>query len=141
MIYWILSAFLGFIIWVNVPPDDQAGLQLQESILNQRAVQTISYINEINDWRYKNPSQQDGTIPDSALGWSSVPDLHNVLQAGRVYVWQPDTPGLMSALLAQTRQSALVGRVAARRLTDSAGNDMQVAVPASIADGSLVYLN
>ncbi|CAA9995585.1 unnamed protein product, partial [Nesidiocoris tenuis] len=137
MIYWILSAFLGFIIWVNVPPDDQAGLQLQESILNQRAVQTVSYINEINDWRYKHPSQQDGTIPDSSLGWSSVPDLHNVLQAGRVYVWQPDTPGLMSALLAQTRQSALVGRVAARRLTDSAGNDMQVAVPASIADGSL----
>ncbi|PKH19358.1 pilus assembly protein PilM [Enterobacterales bacterium CwR94] len=141
MIYWILSAFLGFIIWVNVPPNDQAGLKLQESILNQRAVQTVSYINEINDWRYKNPSQQDGTIPDSSLGWSSVPYLHNVLQAGRVYVWQPDTPGLMSALLAQTRQSALIGRVAARRLTDSAGNDMQVSVPASIADGSLVYLN
>lgn len=141
MIYWILSAFLGFIVWVNVPPDDQAGLQLQETTLNQRAAQIVSYINEINDWRYQNPSQQDGTIPDSSIGWSSVPDLHNVLQAGRVYVWQPDTPGLMSALLAQTRQSALVGRVAARRLTDSAGNDMQVAVPASIADGSLVYLN
>lgn len=141
MIYWILSIFLGFIVWVNVPPGDQAGLQLQETTLNQRAAQTVSYINEINDWRYQNPSQQDGTIPDSSLGWSSVPDLHNVLQAGRVYVWQPDTPGLMSALLAQTRQSALVGRVAARRLTDSAGNDMQVAVPASIADGSLVYLN
>ncbi|RAY97072.1 pilus assembly protein PilM [Enterobacter cloacae] len=141
MVYWILSAFLGFIIWVNVPPDDQAGLQLQENILNQRAVQTVSYINEINDWRYRNPSQQDGTIPASSLGWSSLPDLHNVLKAGRVYVWQPDTPGLMSALLAQTRQSALIGRVVARRLTDSAGNDMQVTVPASIADGSLVYLN
>jgi PilM len=141
MIYWILSAFLGFIMWVNVPPDDQAGLQLQENLLNQRAVQTVSYINEINDWRYKNPSQQDGTIPDSSLGWSSVPGLHNVLQAGRVYVWQPDTPGLMSALMAQTRQSALIARVAGRRLTDSTGNDMQVTVPASIADGSLVYLN
>lgn len=141
MIYWILSAFLGFMLWINVPPHDQAGLQLQESTLNQRATQTVSYINEINDWRYLNPSQRDGTIPDSALGWSSIPDLHNVLQAGRVYVWQPDTPGLMSALLAQTRQTALVGRVVARRLTDSAGNDMQVAVPADIADGSLVYLN
>lgn len=141
MIYWILSAFLGFMLWVTVPPDDQAGQKLQENILNQRAAQTVSYINEINDWRYKNPSQQDGAIPDSSLGWSSVPNLHNVLQAGRVYVWQPDTPGLMSALLAQTRQSALIGRVAARRLTDSAGNDMQVTVPASIADGSLVYLN
>lgn len=58
-----------------------------------------------------------------------------------LYVWQPDTPGLMSALLAQSRHSALVGRVVSRRLIDSAGNDMQVTVPANIADGSLVYLN
>ncbi|TGC21110.1 type IV pilus biogenesis protein PilM [Escherichia sp. E1130] len=70
-----------------------------------------------------------------------MPNLNNILQANRVYVWQPDTPGLMSALLAQSRHSALVGRVVSRRLIDSAGNDMQVTVPANIADGSLVYLN
>ncbi|MNR07709.1 PilM [compost metagenome] len=141
MIYWIFSAFLGLMVWMNVPPHDQAGQQLQERILSQRAAQTVSYINEINDWRYKNPSRTDGVIPDSSLGWSSVRDLHNVLQAGRVYVWQPDSPGLMSAILAQSRQTALVGRVGARRLIDSTGNDMQVTVPASIANGSLVYLN
>lgn len=141
MIYWLLSVFSGFLVWVNVPLHEPTGQQLQDSELRQRAIQTVSYINEINDWRYLNPAQKDGVIPDSAFGWPSVPGLHNVLQADRVYVWQPDKPGLMSALLAQSRHSALVGRVASRRLTNSAGNDMQVTVPASIPDGSLVYLN
>ncbi|TLI63101.1 pilus assembly protein PilM [Escherichia sp. E1130] len=141
MIYWLLSVFTGFLVWVNVPLSDPAGQQLQDSELSQRAIQTVSYLNEINDWRYLNPAQKEGIIPDSTLGWSSVPNLNNILQANRVYVWQPDTPGLMSALLAQSRHSALVGRVVSRRLIDSAGNDMQVTVPANIADGSLVYLN
>jgi hypothetical protein len=141
MFYWLLSAFLGFIIWVSVPHQDPVAMRIQDSELSQRAIQTVSYLNEINDWRYHNPSVKDGVIPDSTFGWSSVPNLHNVLQANRVYVWQPDTPGLMSALLAQSRHSALVGRVISRRLIDSAGNDMQVTVPANIADGSLVYLN
>ncbi|MEG0280990.1 MAG: type IV pilus biogenesis protein PilM [Morganella sp. (in: enterobacteria)] len=141
MIYWLLSVFTGFLVWVNVPLSDPAGQQLQDSELSQRAIQTVSYLNEINDWRYLNPAQKEGTIPDSTLGWSSVPNLNNILQANRVYVWQPDTPGLMSALLAQSRHSALVGRVVSRRLIDSAGNDMQVTVPANITDGSLVYLN
>lgn len=47
----------------------------------------------------------------------------------------------MSALLTQTRQSALVGRVASRRLLDSTGTDMQIAVPAAIPDGSVVWVN
>lgn len=141
MIYWLLSVFLGLLVWVNISPHDQTAVQLQDSTLSQRAIQTVRYINDINDWRYNNPSQKDGVIPDSAFGWSSLPELHNVLQADRVYVYQSDQPGLMAALLAQSRHSALVGKVAGRRLIDSFGNDMQVNVPASIADGSLVYLN
>lgn len=141
MIYWLLSMFIGFLVWSTIPPHDQMGTQLQDSTLSQRAIQTIRYINDISDWRYNNPSQKDGVIPDSVFGWSSLPELHNVLQADRVYVYQPDQPGLMSALLAESRHSALVGKVVARRLLDSFGNDMQVNVPDSIADGSLVYLN
>ena len=141
MIYWLLSVFLGFLVWTSLPSYDLTGAQMQDSTLSQRVIQTVSYINDINDWRYNNPSQKDGVIPDSALGWSSLPELHNVLQADRVYVYQPDQPGLMAALLAQSRHSALVGKVVGRRLIDSFGNDMQVNVPDSIADGSLVYLN
>lgn len=141
MIYWLLSVFLGFLVWTTLPSYDPTGALLQDSTLSQRAIQTVRYINDINDWRYNNPSQKDGVIPGSAFGWSSLPELHNVLQADRVYVYQPDQPGLMAALLAQSRHSALVGKVVGRRLIDSFGNDMQVNVPASIADGSLVYLN
>lgn len=141
MISWLLSVFLGFLVWSSIPPDDPMGEQVQESTVNQRAIQTVRYLNEINDWRYHNPSQTDGVIPDSAFGWSPLLGLQHVLQADRVYVYQADQPGLMAALLAQSRQSALIGKVAGRRLSDSLGHDMLVSVPAVIPDGSLVYLN
>ncbi|TGC21109.1 hypothetical protein [Escherichia sp. E1130] len=67
MIYWLLSVFTGFLVWVNVPLSDPAGQQLQDSELSQRAIQTVSYLNEINDWRYLNPAQKEGIIPDSTL--------------------------------------------------------------------------
>ncbi|QKJ09422.1 type IV pilus biogenesis protein PilM (plasmid) [Yersinia massiliensis] len=139
--YWLLSIFLSFMLWANITPQNQTDAQLQDSILSQQAILTVLYINEINDWRYKNPAQKEGVITDSQLGWKPVPGLHHVLQADRVYVYQLDQPGLMAALLEQTRHSALIGRVVQRRLIDSLGNDMQVNVPTSITDGSLVYLN
>ena len=141
MTQWILAVFLGFIVWAYYPMHDQSDTQLQESTVNQRAIQTVRYIITINDWRYLNPSQQDGVIADRALGWTSVQGLQHVLMANRVYVYQSDQPGLMAALLKQTRHSALIGKVSSRRLIDSLGNDMQISVPGNIADGSLVYLN
>lgn len=141
MIYWLLSIFVGLLVWSNYSPHDEAGMQFQDSSLSQRTILTVRYINEINDWRYNNPGPKDGVIPDSNFSWVSVPGLHHVLQTDRVYVYQIDQPGLMAAMLAQSRQSALVGKVVSRRLIDSLGNDMQVSVPATIPDGSLVYLN
>ncbi|MBC8950061.1 type IV pilus biogenesis protein PilM [Xenorhabdus sp. TS4] len=141
MFYWLLSFFIGFLVIGDISSNLPAEFQRQESNLNQRAIQTVRYINEINDWRYKNPAQTEGTIPDSSLGWVSVPELHNVLQANRIFVYQENQPGLMSALQTQTNNSALVGKVINRRLIDSLGNDMQITVPAVITDGSLVYLN
>ena len=141
MLQWILAAFVGFIVWAYFPMHDQSDMQLQESTVSQRAIQTVRYINTINDWRYLNPTQKDGVIADSILGWTPVQGLQHILLANRVYVYQADQPGLMAALLNQTRHSALVGKVISRRLIDSLGNDMQISVPGNIADGSLVYLN
>lgn len=58
MIYWLLSVFLGLLVWVNISPHDQTGAQMQDSTLSQRAIQTVRYINDINDWRYNNPLQK-----------------------------------------------------------------------------------
>jgi len=143
MIYWIFAAFLGFLVVTQVPVRHQADVQEHAAVSDTRlqAIQTVRYMNVLNDWRYDHPGQPDGVIPDTTLGWSPVPGLNNLIAGGRTWVWQPDTPGLMATLLQQTRQSALTGRVSNRRLHDAQGNDMQVSVPSGVPDGSLVWLN
>lgn len=142
--YWMLVLFAGLLL---VGPSseqhavEQAG-QLQDQTLNLRSTQMVRYMNRINDWRYQNPSAGDMSVSDSQLtGWSSVAGLNNIISGGRTFVWRAGEPGLMAALLTQTRQSALVGRVTARRLLDNTGTDMQILVPAVIPDGSVVWVN
>ncbi|MGK2894514.1 type IV pilus biogenesis protein PilM [Klebsiella michiganensis] len=143
MIYWILTAFLGFLVFAEAPLHHTAKKADQVTVSDNRlqAIQTVRYMNVLNDWRYDHPGQPDGVIPDATLGWSPVPGLNNLIAGGRTWVWQPDSPGLMAALLQQTRQSALTGRVSNRRLNDAQGVDMQVSVPSTVPDGSLVWLN
>jgi hypothetical protein len=141
MYFWLLSLFLGFMVWNISPPDIQSDTQIQDNSVSQRATLTVRYINDINDWRYKNSTQKDGVIPDSTLGWKSIAGLHHILQSDRIYVYQPNQNGLMAALLAESRQSSLIGKVTGHRLIDVNGNDMQVTIPPEIGDGNLVYLN
>ncbi|WP_426575561.1 type IV pilus biogenesis protein PilM (plasmid) [Xenorhabdus stockiae] len=141
MYYWLLSFFIGFLVIGDIASNIPIENQRQESSLNQRAIQTVRYINEINSWRHSNPQQTEGTISDNTLGWISVPGLHNVLQDNRVFVYQDDQPGLMSALQTQTHNSALVGKVSKRRLINYFDKEINISVPDKIADGQLVYLN
>ncbi|HID3656878.1 TPA: type IV pilus biogenesis protein PilM [Serratia marcescens] len=138
MIYWLFAIFMGMIVWLD-PPPQVPPVSLEDQTLSQQARNTVQYLNAINDWRYSHPEQKEGTLPESAV--ASFSGLHHVLQANRVYLYQSNQPGLMAALLHQTRQSALIGLVKNHRMYDSAGNDMQVNVPATIPDGCLVYLN
>lgn len=115
---------------------------IQDQGISQRATQMVRYMNRINDWRYQNPGIDNVSISDNQLtGWQPVAGLSNVISNGRSFVWLADQPGLMAALLTQTRQSALVGRVSQRRLLDSLGNDMQLTVPTAIPDGAVVWVN
>lgn len=144
IMYWLLMLFAGFLM-VGLSPDQravqQAG-QLQDQTLSLQATQMVRYMNRINDWRYSNPAADNVSVSDAQLsGWQSVSGLNNLISGGRTYVWRAGQPGLMSALLTQTRQSALAGRVVSRRLLDSTGADMQIAVPAAIPDGSVVWVN
>lgn len=142
--YWLLVLLAGFLL-AGPSADQRAvqqGGQLQDQTLSLRATQMVRYMNRINDWRYQNPGAGDISVSDSQLtGWKNVSGLNNVIAGGRTYVWRAGEPGLMSALLTQTRQSALVGRVSTRRLLDSSGTDMQLTVPAAIPDGSVVWVN
>ena len=118
----------------------QAGINMTRSEEQTRAIQTVQYINTINDYLYDNP-QSDGVIDNGLLGVTPPSGVAHILQSSRVFVYQPDLPGLMTALQLQSVNSALLGRVTSRRLIDNLGNDMQVTVPDVIPDGDLVYLN
>ncbi|MNY34947.1 PilM [compost metagenome] len=115
---------------------------LQDQTQTLQATQMVRYMNRINDWRYQNPSVDNVSVTDAQLaGWSPVTGLSNLISGGRTWVWRTSQPGLMAALLVQTRQSALVGQVTSRRLLDSSGADMQFTVPAAIPNGCVVWVN
>lgn len=142
--YWLFALFAGLLL--IGPSSEQRAVREAGAIHDQsqalQATQMVRYMNRINDWRYLNPGAGDQSVSDSQLsGWKHVDGLNNIITGGRTYVWRAVQPGLMAALLTQTRQSALVGRVTARRLVDSSGSDMQLTVPAVIPDGSVVWVN
>ncbi|MBU9819684.1 type IV pilus biogenesis protein PilM [Rahnella sp. BCC 1045] len=143
VIYWILAMLSGlFLTGRSQDSEDvQNIVQNQQQSLTLLAAQSVRYMNRINDWRYVHPDVDNTGVSAADLSWTPPAGLNNVISAGRTFVWQADQPGLMAALLTQTRASALVGRVSQRHLTDSLGNDMQVTVPEIIPDNSLVYLN
>ncbi|WP_407079082.1 type IV pilus biogenesis protein PilM [Candidatus Williamhamiltonella defendens] len=67
--------------------------------------------------------------------------MQHLIASERVFVWQPVSRGLMTALKTQTQYSALFGSVKKHRLFENSGRDMQVVVPARISDGAMVYLH
>lgn len=144
IMYWLLVLFAGLLLG-GLSPDQRAvqeAGQLQDQTQSLQATQMVRYMNRINDWRYLNPTANNLSVSDAQLtGWKSVAGLSNVIASGRTYVWRAAQPGLMAALITQTRHSALAGRVVSRRLVDYSGADMQLTVPAVIPDGSVVWVN
>ncbi|BBI93080.1 type IV pilus biogenesis protein PilM [Serratia symbiotica] len=111
----------------------------------QQAIETVHYINAINDYLYRHPdvinNPNEVVLTAVQIGITPHSPIQHVIVGQRVFVWQPFSPGLMAALKAQTRDSALLGSVKNHRLFDNSGRDMQVIVPARIPDGAIVYLN
>lgn len=141
--YIIMACFSVYLLFASgiIQRDNAtAAIAAESRVQQQQAAETILYLNAINDWLYDHP-QSDGTVSNSALDTQPPPGTANVLSQARVYVYQPEKKGLAAALMDQSNQSALIGQVTNRRLTDMQGKDMQVTVPDAIPNGSLVYLN
>ncbi|WP_413484622.1 type IV pilus biogenesis protein PilM [Morganella psychrotolerans] len=114
-------------------------------VTTQRATETIRYIDAINDYIYDHPEIVNSTdeivLSDSMIGMKPGFGIRHVIWMQRVYVWQYPQPGLTEALMRQTNSSALLGTISKHQLIDLQGNSMQVSVPASLPDHSVVYLN
>lgn len=146
--YLLLSLFL--VIFSMGDYFDSRQMSMQETaVINtmatQRAIETVNYINAINDYLYDHPELlvAPGTLvlPNSQIGISVSPEIKNVIEDKRVFVWQVAEAGIMNALKIQTFSSALLGVVKGRRLIDNGNVDMGVSVPSQIPEGAIVYLN
>lgn len=139
---WLLGIFSG-IMAVNTAMYDQnsQSSNITEHDLNQRAVQTVQYMNVINDWRYLHPDKTTGAINNNDLGWYGIQDIKNILDGNRAFVYQKNTQGLIASLITASNASFLVGTVKNHRIYDSAGADMGVSVPEIIPNNYVVYLN
>ena len=141
--YLILACFSVFLLFASgVTQRDSAvtAITQADSSQRQQAAEAIRYLNAINDYLYDHP-QTDGVISNTLLDTQPPSGVAHYLSQGRVFVYQPSKRGLLSALMDQSRHSALIGTVVSRRLKDTQGTDMQVTVPDVIPDGDLVYLN
>lgn len=72
--YWLLSMFLVLFLLgddINHRRAQQV-TQAANSENQQRARQTVHYINTLNDYLYINP-QNNGVINDALMGFASVP--------------------------------------------------------------------
>ncbi|MDU4355623.1 type IV pilus biogenesis protein PilM [Phytobacter diazotrophicus] len=96
----------------------------------------------VNDRRYSH-SLQDGELDLKNFGLSPAPDtrIRAVIKDGRLWIWAPDQQGLLPALNHLSSGSALVLAVTGGHLLMSDGTDMNLALPATVAEGTVVYLN
>lgn len=140
--YLILALFTSILLLASgsLQRDNTSSAETYtQGTVNQQATDTMRYLNSLVDYLYKHPIS-DGSVPDAQLGF--VPSgVKNIIQSGRLWVYQPGQHRLLRALATASSQSAFIGTVKSRRLVDLSGLDMQVAVPSQIPDGYIVYLN
>ncbi|HCA3439645.1 TPA: type IV pilus biogenesis protein PilM [Salmonella enterica subsp. salamae serovar 35:g,m,s,t:-] len=140
--WWLLAVFMMvFITLTSVTQShDLSSRNIVQVEAEQQSMQTVAYLNAINDYLYSHP-MTDGIVSDDSLPVKAPNGTKNLIQASRVYVYQPNQRGLLWQLENASDISALVGIVSAGRLTDASGTDMGVAVPSTIPNGDIVYLD
>lgn len=118
---------------------ERQGIQENASRL---ASDMLRLASAVNDWRYTH-QLAEGALAVGQFGIVPFPDSHiqAAIQGGRLWVWSADSPGLVDSLNSQSVGSALVCTVSGGRLKMSDGTDMNLSLPAGVAEGNVVYLN
>lgn len=140
--YLLMAIFSSFLLLASGSlqrDNTTSSEEYAQGTISQQATDTMRYLNSLVDYLYLHPIS-DGSVPDTQLGFAPS-GVKNVVQGGRLWVYQPNQHGLLRALAIASSQSAFLGTVKSRRLVDLGGLDMQVSVPAQIPDGYIVYLN
>lgn len=143
--YGIAALAMIFLLIVgNVQTREASRLERQGIQVNadRLASDMLRLASAVNDWRYTR-ELGEGPLAVGQFGMVPVPDSHvqAAIQGGRLWVWSADRPGLVDSLNSQSVGSALVCVVSGGRLKMSDGTDMNLSLPAGVAEGNVVYLN
>jgi hypothetical protein len=143
--YAIAALALIFLLIVgNVQTREAFRLERQGTQMNagRLASDMLRLASAVNDWRYTR-QLTEGPVAVEQFGIVPVPDSHiqAAIQGGRLWVWSADRSGLVDSLNSQSVGSALVCTVSGGRLKMSDGTDMNLSLPAGVAEGNVVYLN
>ncbi|MBU9839329.1 type IV pilus biogenesis protein PilM [Rahnella aceris] len=143
--YAIAALAMIFLLIVgNVQTREAFRLERQGTQMNagRLASDMLRLASAVNDWRYAR-QLTEGPLAVGQFGIVPVPDshIHAAIQGGRLWIWSADRPGLVDSLNSQSVGSALVCTVSGGRLKMSDGTDMNLSLPAGVAEGNVVYLN
>lgn len=122
--------------------DSSAPRTQQGALVSLLAGDMLRTASAVNDWHYAH-TLPDGELDLTVFGLSPAPDtrIKAAINNGRLWVWTPDQQGLLPALNRLSSGSALVLTVTGGHLLMSDGTDMNLALPARVVEGSVVYLN
>ena len=143
---WVILAISMICFLIVGDIDSQQNQTSRTAIQTQSgqlyASQILTIANRVNDWRYKT-GQTNGTVPVDQLGLPFTPDAriqYRLLQS-RLWVWMPEQAGLVDALRAQSRGSALIGTMRSGQLIWLSGLATGLTAPQDVPEGAVVYLN
>lgn len=143
--YGIAAMAMIFLLIVgNVQLRDTSRLEQQSFNVNAERLATdfLRLASGVNDWRYSR-QLAEGPLAIGPLGLIPEPDnrIHVAIQDGRLWLWSADQPGLVDSLTRQSSGSALICTISGGRLKMSDGTDMNLPLPAGVAEGNVIYLN
>ena len=142
---YVIAAIAFFLMLMTnsmTDVDSSAVRTQQGALVSILAGDMLRTASAVNDWRYTH-TLPDGELDLTMFGLSPAPDtrIRASINNGRLWLWTPDQQGLLPALNNLSSGSALVLTVTGGHLLMSDGTDMNLALPARVAEGNIVYLN
>lgn len=129
MYYWLLSFFIGGLLFMGLFPQAQTQRQIDDENCQREA---IFFLNSSAGWQHS-----DQTLPAST-GHSEIP-LHFERRGAQHYIWTAEKPGLAGCLMVVSEHSRLFYIFRHHRLYDMYGTAVNIEIPNDMTDDSILY--
>ncbi|MCA6220339.1 type IV pilus biogenesis protein PilM [Photorhabdus antumapuensis] len=142
---YVISAFaLVFLLiagGVQMRQAEQLLVNLDNARARILADQMLLLASAINHWRGGSSKNDMVDLRKLILPFQPDARIRHVISQGRLWVWMPEIPGLVTALRERTKGSMLIGEVRQGRLYGLSGREIGLTLPDGISDGDVVYFN